>query len=53
MSQCKHNEKKDFTEEKVVSLTEKENEIKVIDSEGYDIEQFLCRCGNKTSITIW
>ncbi len=37
--------------EAAVKETENSAKIKVVDNEGYDIEQFLCRCGNKTSPT--
>lgn len=42
------NENAVVTEEKTDSETA--CGIKVIDDEGYDIEQFLCRCSNKTTV---
>ncbi len=45
------NEKKECQKEKtVVDVLEAKVGIKVIDDEGYDIEQFLCRCSNKTGV---
>lgn len=29
---------------------EEKKQIKIIDKDGYDIEQFLCRCSNKTGL---
>lgn len=48
-----YNEKEKTTLSDKTLHAENACEIKVIDEEGYDIEQFLCRCSNKTSSTLF
>ena len=47
MDKCTNQDQK--LNEATVKETEANTKIKVVDNEGYDIEQFLCRCSNKTS----
>ena len=49
-------EKRECKENKTLTATSISNEkngIKVVDGNGYDIEQFLCRCGNKNVDAYW